>query len=496
MNMHLFRRTNLLLAAALSGLVGLAIAAPVSSVTAASSVVAELSDTQDIIHMRDGRVLTGKIVSEDSRQIVFRYVDPTLNLQTTITLQRRDIIEVERDVPVRGGGRDDDADFDDVIDLPSDDGPVGRSRPQGLARGVAEGAADDESLPSFYVIPMKGQMGTDIHPDIYRQIIDDIRSHRPDRIVWVMNCSDQEELIMPIPEQFNPEQGIPMLDEYRQLVQLLRDQLRDIPQVMWVEDSHGISSLLALAWDNVYMSPNARLSGLGRLYAGPDRFQNPDVRAKMMAAHLAMISSFLERSNRPLAIAEAMVVPERTLSASWRGRRVEWHLNVSGEYVVNASDKRTANFTAKTAEELGISNGTIETLDDLALLEGFREYRVIEGSADQIVTRYVENWRRAFENAQTSWRDYAQHMGWATGDQTVRYLGRARNDLARIISLMRRYKAVETRMGMHFGLSLFQLEVMEEDLRERIRVARRAGGGGRGGGGGGGGGGTRGPSGI
>ena len=52
--------------------------------------------------------------------------------------------------------------------------------------GLAEGDAYDESLPSFYVIPMKGQMGTDIRLDAYEPIISEIRAEQPDVVIWLM----------------------------------------------------------------------------------------------------------------------------------------------------------------------------------------------------------------------------------------------------------------------------------------------------------------------
>ena len=65
--------------------------------------------------------------------------------------------------------------LDDVED---ESAAVGRSRLSTLPRGLAEGDAYDESLPSFYVIPMKGQMGTDIRLDAYEPIISEIRAEQ------------------------------------------------------------------------------------------------------------------------------------------------------------------------------------------------------------------------------------------------------------------------------------------------------------------------------
>ena len=44
---------------------------------------------------------------------------------------------------------------------------------------------------------------------------------------------------------------------------LFRDDLRDVPQVLWIRDSQGISSVIALSWGELYMMPEARLGGAG-----------------------------------------------------------------------------------------------------------------------------------------------------------------------------------------------------------------------------------------
>ncbi len=447
---------------------------------AALAVFTAEVNTVDIVHMRDGRELTGKILNEDSAQIVFRYIDPNLNLETTLTLQKRDILEIERDVAIGS-----DSPLVDEYADDDDDRDVERSRPSGIEQGLAEGDADDESLPAFYVIPMRGQMGTDIRSDAYQRIVEEIRREQPELVIWLLDCADRDELMISMSD---PAEGglTQLIEDYRTLVRMLHDELRGIRQVMWVHDSFGISSLMALAWEEMYMAPGARLTGFRAIYEGASRMGDADVAAKMVAAWIGIINGFLERGGRPIELGEAMSRPHHRLSATWRGRQVEWRLDTSGEYIVNGSDESTAAFRAKTAEDFGISKGTAETLDELALLLGYREYRVIEGGAEQIIERYVENWRRAFENSKTLWMDFNQHMGWATGDQTRQWLGRALNDLRRIISAVRRYPAVEIRFSMEYGLDLFALEMIEEELRERMRALNqrdrnrgRGGGGGR-----------------
>ena len=139
-----------------------------------------------------------------------------------------------------------------------------------------------------------------------------------------------------------------------------------------------------------------------------------------------------------------------------------------------------------------ISDGTAETLDDLALLLGFREYRVVDAYAKKIVGGYRKNWRAAYRDAETSWKDYQQYIGWANGEDELAYLGKAKRAIESILRSMDRYPPIELRWRQETGNTKFQLEMLVEQLKQRIRGLRqrpgtggRAGGGRRGGMGGG-----------
>jgi hypothetical protein len=232
--------------------------------------------------------------------------------------------------------------------------------------------------------------------------------------------------------------------------------------------------------------------------SGAKGWADSDVRAKMMAAWTGQAKGLIEYGGYSHALAMAMMDPEHFLSASWRGREVDWHLNVDGEYLVDGRDDSSAEFRAKDAENLCLSDGTAESLDDLTLLLGIREYRLDEGVGAKLVDDYITQWRRALDEAKSNLKDYEQNLGWAGGDDALKYLGKAKSNLERILKLMETYDAVEVRMRREHGLNKVGLQQQIEILKERIRNLRdqqkgnnRGGGrqgGGRGFGGGGGGG--------
>ena len=364
------------------------------------------------------------------------------------------------------------------------------ARRYGHSRHEALGA----DVPTVYVVPIKGQMGTDIHPDIYEEVVEDIRARQPDVIIFVLDSSEYPDLLIPV-EDPRESRGVLIIDEYIELVRMLRSDLSHFRQVLWIKDSVGLSSMLALAFDEMYMAPDARFWGLEAVIdlTGAAAIADENVRAKMSAAWTGFVKSFVEYGDQDMAIADAMLWPEKKLSASFRGREVVWALNDLGEFVIDNDDQQTLSLRAKAAEDLLISDGTAETLDDLTFLLGYREYRMDEGGGTDLVDKYVDNWRKAYDKTKELWADYNQHIQWASGGETLKWIGRAKRDLVQIIRAMERYKAVEIRWRTDMGKDKFALEIEVEQMKERIRSLkgrRRGGGGGgaRGGGGYGGGG--------
>lgn len=434
--------------------------------------------TEDVIYMRDGRELHGQIVSETKSLIIFEYVDPALNVKTKMTLLKDNIIQIDRKVPVKTPAKT------ESESKPAQPAQTSRTKAAEPERnfGISRAQATTASVPSVYVVPMKGQMGTDINVDVYQKVIEDIKQLKPDIVVIELDSQDTEDVLFST--KGLEEEGLLDFDEYRKLVQLFRNELPGFRQVCWVHDSMGISSMVAMAWRDMYMKPSARFGGLVvTRKMGFDQWQDEDVRGKMTAAFMAFVKSFLESGGYSLVLAEAMILPKYTLSATWKGRDVEWSLNDKGEYLVDGNDERTTEFRAKAAEDFCISRGTAESLDDLVLLLGFREYRVVDGQAGKLCAEYIQNWRRAYEEAKKLFEDYQQFMGWASGEDAVKYLGRAKSALERILTYMERYKAVEIRLAREFGATKRNLTIRIEQIKEQLRALKNSGGGGGGGGG-------------
>jgi hypothetical protein len=442
----------------------------------------EPTETEDILYMVDGRILHGQIISENADEVVFELVVESIGLRSRLTYRMSEISKIERDVPQQAQAE---------ADATKPKAPRAKAEEdEKPTKRYGKTYTEEEklALPTIYVVPMRGQMGTDIAKDLYEEVIEDIKQVRPDVIVFELNSKNFPDLMVPQVQDPRDSFGFLDIEGYRELVNNFHDQLSDIRQVVWVKDSVGLSSLLALSWPELYMTPEARLAGLRNVIdaTGADKWSDPDVRAKMSAAWSAFVKAFLEYGGYSAELADAMLWPEVVLYASFMGREVVWSHD-GGEFIVDDDDEKTVGFRAKVAEDLLISDGTVENLDDLAFLLGYREYNEVGGHGQEIVNDYIADWHKLFNQTKVWYQDYQQHMGWATGADTIRYLGKAKSELEKIIRAMERYEAVEHRWQRDLGISKFQLETQVEQMKEQLQALKSGRGaniGGRGGGGG------------
>jgi hypothetical protein len=329
-----------------------------------------------------------------------------------------------------------------------------------------------DGMMDIYFIPMRGQMGTDVHKSVYEKVLKDVKEKKPDLVVYTINCADYNtNFYLQDDDKNNASLG--MIDEYRSLVKSLQEDIAEFPQVVWVEDSVGFSGLMALAWPDMYMTSSARLEGLGRVGAMGMGWKDHDIRAKMVAAITGYAKGFLEQGGYPLELGEALVRPDRMLSVSFEGRSIKWAQDSNGHWVIDGSNERTARFTAQLAEDIGLCKGIADTRDDLAFILGYREYRPID-SGEKIVDSYIEDWRRVLENTTKYALEYADAMKNAGGTDAVKYLGQAKRALEKILAGMTQYEAVETRWKITRGEDKGSIKLEIEKLQEQIRQLEKA----------------------
>jgi len=352
-----------------------------------------------------------------------------------------------------------------------------------------------DSSKSVYVVPMgikkNGMFGLDIHPQVYELIAKDIVEKRPDIVVFVLNSADLDSVryLGDDPRKF----GIFDDDSQRKMSRDLKEAVEKVgaTAIMIIRDAVGYSALLGLSWPNMYMTESARLMGLERIQ---ERLQvtDPEVLAKFREAFVGICTGFLVAGGYSPSIGLAMMRPEKKLSAAFKGREVVWTEDDKGSVLVDGSEKHTAQFTAESAELLGLSDGTVSDddatmIEDLMYQRGFRNFRRMN-EGEVLVQEYIDGWRKALADCVKAYPQYQEAIGNAQGKDEKKYVQKAKGILESVISKMKKYKAVEIMLNKD-GITRINMETEVLKLQERIRglgksTAPPAGGGRKGGGGG------------
>ncbi len=342
--------------------------------------------------------------------------------------------------------------------------------------------ASETAKPVVYVIPMDGQMGTDIHPSIYETIIEDVQEVKPDVVVFKLNSADVDT-IEHIQNDDRREAGmLGMFQEYEGMLKDIHTGLRKAgvdreDMVVWLDDGYGIGAILGFGFPKMFMtdSPDSRFGGL-RVIQAFFAQNDADVQAKMEGAWMGTAEKFLMHGGREdlIPVLHAMVMPEKKLYAKFDGRDVVFSEDPNGAvWTLDSSTERVLNFDSDRAERVMLSEGSVENLEDLVFLLGHQDYEMNERGQEMFET-YKERWRRAFEQCQGLLRDAAEQER----EGGIKGMGRAMNTYKKVLGLARQYPAVETRLSRDFGVSVLQLEGKIKSIQKAIAESKRNGRGG------------------
>ncbi len=377
------------------------------------------------------------------------------------------------------------------------------------ASASAEGeVTTTDSGKRVYIVPMEGQFGTDILPEIYEPIIEDIKEANPDVIVFRIKTAalNGDEGFSDIVEGERGRQR-PLGDNtdfymVRDLRRQFGIELDDYEQMLWVENANGILGIMAFGWKDMVMSPRATIGDLAVWYRMmKSRASGDNVFGKYYDAMLGILEGVAKRGGwtqpdrKPLW--EGMADPRQQLSTTWVGRRAIFYANTNGDLIIdNSADypPTLLSIDADTAEDLLVTKGVVRDMDDIAMLMGWPRYEVI-GDAKDVTSAHHKQWKALLERAKGAMKAYQE--GLQSGD--VQGLSTSQRALKQLQGIERSNPAMPFAFRQNRIPSGVQIQVLLDRIDQQIRDVRngggnRGGGGGRGGGapnGGGGGGGAR-----
>ncbi len=344
----------------------------------------------------------------------------------------------------------------------------------------------DEEGKSILIIPMQGQMHTDIRSEVFKDLADRIKEINPDYILIEMLSRDWRN-------EFHQLMGWGDRQEFSgydkndlmETAKVFHISLKSIPQIMWVQDASGASSVLALSWPTIYMSKDGTLHATMGVSRQFDYINAADTYGKIREAALAHTKALASYGNRSPALLRAFTDPEVPLSGTWKGKKVEWKDDLTGDFILDPGDEFMPHLTAPTATEVGISEGNVQSRNDVLLALGIREYHIVGDDITDEINKHVNTWRKDFERASKAFLDAQQYQRWATGEDTSRYLRKQIGEYRKLLRLIQKSPAVALRIRQKYRVSEDWLINAIEQIEEQLDNLRKNGGdkgGGRGGG--------------
>jgi hypothetical protein len=361
----------------------------------------------------------------------------------------------------------------------------------------------EEEGKSVLIIPMEGQMHTDINHTVYANVADRIKALNPDLIIIEIFSRDYKSEWIKKMGQGNPWYQDPdelnrhyVAKDLIDIAKVFNIQLKGIKQVAWVKDSSGPSTMLALSWSTLYMSPDARLQGTFAATRQAYDIKNVDTRGKILEfnqIHCEILANYAERNT---ALLRAFIDPPENLSGTWEGQKVKWQDDTAGDFVVDDSDG-VPRLSATFATEVGISRSITPTRNSVLLAEGIREYHIVgQDITDDILAQSIK-WRSDYDNVLEAMSNSEIYMSLANGEQTYKYLNDQLGAYKRVLRILEKSPGYTHPWPQPLGVALRSnrsepytdtqtlkqwIKQVEEQLKE-LREGKNDGrGGGRGGG--------------
>lgn len=472
-------RTSLMkgFAALAAGLIALGGAPGIGATTwAAPAPSMQAVDAPDQLIFKDGRIIEGKVLEETATHVKFLVVVAGISGEQTYS--KADILAIERGEATGGEAEKADA----TVDARSGEGPD---------HPVAADAVD-ESAPGVYVVELEGYYGRDVAPTPLRQIIKDAAANKPQYLILVVDnawetFSGQEfdDTVQMFDQLFLTEDIEPVFTKE------LPEILGYTPKiVVWVKNAMGGAAFLPFNFDTIYFAPDGRMGGIGNLLEMFGSTGDERVREKQFSLRLGHARGMANRGGYDGRIVEAMArsdyvlsyriengrpvlseglpkteLGEKLLTDDGQGENVD-----SDEERARGLGNDTLTLTADVARDLGISDGTVDSIEDLLWeLQIERRHRMIEGRSERI----LEQWTGSIESAERQLRDLLEEFAriQVQGERRERVTARATQmrKIQEMIALLTKYQEV-IKVGM-FRLpegmpDIPSLQVMHEQIKQ------------------------------
>jgi hypothetical protein len=472
------RKIAQMMSAALLGVFTLAPALTIGlGIAATASPAMAGFQTKDTIIFRSGRIVEGKVLKETATHVQVE-ID-VAGIKAITDYAKSDILSITK------------AETSD--EAPATTPATASDKRPSTAPAKVEPV---EGAPKVYVVELKGKFGVDISETPIRNAVRDARRHEVDYLIFVLDNDWSMIRYGKVEERSDDEsefQGFFRAEKINPAYteEIEREWTKQPRVVFWVKKAMGGAAFLPLSCPEIYFHPQARMGGIGKMdkmHTQADQV----VREKWFGAGMAHVEGMAIRGGYDPRIVRAMARDDFVLSVRYEGGRpvlLERMPENSDEFLLtdDGKDERedteedlarglgNDNLTldADLAFKLGLSKGTVGTLEDLLFKLGIhRNHEMVKGQSEQI----MRSWRNGIESAKSElrriWSDFQRVPdGGANYEERTRNRGRRLRYIEQMQGLLRRYdEAINPReLGIpdYDTLELMKSQLQLEQLRDR-----------------------------
>ena len=384
----------------------------------------------DKIHLKDGRVLNGRIETEGDEYVYFILEIGSIEKREIFLLEEIEKIEHEE------------SDADDADPKPGDNEPI----------VIPEGAC------KLAFITLEETVGPYLNADALlhsKEMLDDLPAdQRPDIVVLKINS------------------GGGALFEVRPLMEAIHDELKEDYRVVgWIESAISAASLTIFNCEEIYTMKEGNVGGtvaysMGS--GGATAMEGEGLERVLDAG--AQIS--LNGRRNPLIMRAMQVWMTLSCDIDADGN-ITWYDNDQGEFLVSPQD-RILTLNSVDSVKYGVCKAIVDTKAELADALGCEEWVEVGYEADQYQQEFRENVRDGEARAGELWSKIQIALNYAGGTKKnhTRQIGTARRHLKELKNLVRKAPSLETYGGG--GLPPLDSEWFR-DMDKRLRDMAKPG---------------------
>jgi hypothetical protein len=457
MAIHSPRR--ILASLALGGLLGLAPAAFVaaSALTAAPALAQDstqpekkeadkpaVGDKVNLI-LRSGQVLEGKLLENSPTKV--RVLVNVRGIQAESSYDKSDILSIEK--------------------LAGDDTPAAEASANASEPGKADPAKPEStSGPKVYVMELEGWFGEDISETPIRQAAADAKRHEVDYIIVVLN-NDWSNRQSGGLEQIKDDAGA--FDQIFRAEKIAPVFADEIPKwskppkvVFWVKKAMGGASLLPFCSPTIYYAPEGKQGGIGHLTKIFGQMGDERVREKQFSLRLGHAEGWAIQGGYNPLIIDAMARDDVILSYKMEGGKARFFTRMPAapdeilltddgkddradtiQQLARGEGNDVLTLNADLAYKLGVSKGTVDSMDDLLFnLIGRGQHQMVKGQSANIMKGWRDGLDSAKRRLQKLWDEFQEVQVKDPGGypERTQARGRRKGIINEMESLLKKYE--------------------------------------------------------